>query len=320
MTLDSRAKALLDQANAMNATPLKELTPRRARSRMNVSSGLLGEPEPVALIEDAVVPSAAGRRIPVRLYRPEGPTPRPSIVYFHGGGWVTGSIATHDNLCRALANVTRALVVSVEYRLAPEHPFPAALEDAYEVTSWLSERLITLGVGSLAVAGDSAGGNLAAVVALMTRDLGRVRIDRQVLIYPILDYHFDTPSYHQNADGYLLSRDDMIWFWGHYLADPSHGEHPHASPLRAESLAGLPPTLLITAEYDPLRDEGYAYADRLMAAGVPTLHLGYDGMIHGFIRRLAVFPQARHALEEIATFLRQDSPALSPGPPKSSIR
>lgn len=303
MTLDPKARELVDFAASQKAAPLKDLTPKRARIRMNSSSGMLGEPEPVAFVEDGVAIGSDGRRIPVRFYRPEIPAPRPTIVYFHGGGWVTGSIATHDNLCRAMANTAKALVISVEYRLAPEHKFPEPMNDAYEATAWVARNARALGAGRLAVAGDSAGGNLAAAVALLARDRGGPRVDYQMLLYPIVDHDFDRPSYHRCADGYLLSRDDMIWFWGHYLADPADGRRPLASPLRAPSLAGLPPSLVVTAEYDPLYDEGNAYADRLMAEGVPTTHLAYDGMIHGFARRLNTFAQARHVLDEMGEFL-----------------
>ncbi len=304
MPLDPIARDLLEQAAAQNAAPLKELTPKRARMRMNASSGMLGEPDPVHHVEDSAVQTREGRQIPVRLYDPGTPKPRPAIVYFHGGGWVTGSIDTHDNLCRALANASGALVVAVEYRLAPEHKFPAALEDAYLVVAGMSQNAQRLGINHVIAAGDSAGGNLAAAVCLLAREHRAPRIDAQILLYPILDFQFETPSYHENADGYLLTRDDMIWFWRHYLNDEAEGANPMASPLRMPDLAWLPPALVITAEYDPLRDEGNAYAERLMAANVPTTHYMYEGQIHGFMRRMNIFPQARHAIAETAEFVR----------------
>ncbi|MFO0959837.1 MAG: alpha/beta hydrolase [Isosphaeraceae bacterium] len=306
MPLDPKVRELLDQAAALNAAPLNQLSPKRARARMNATSATLGEPEPIAKMIDGGVQSSEGQVIPIRFYdpNPSATAPRPCIVYFHGGGWVTGSIATHDNLCRALANATGSVVASVEYRLAPEHKFPAPVQDAYMAIAGIAQNAPTLRIGELIAAGDSAGGNLAAAATLFARRKGEVRVDRQILIYPILDYHFDTPSYLENADGYLLSRDDMIWFWGHYLADPAEGDNPMASPLRVRDVSNLPPTLIITAEFDPLRDEGNAYAERLMDAKVPTMHLAYEGQIHGFVRRLEQFPQARHAIGEIAEFLR----------------
>jgi acetyl esterase len=229
------------------------------------------------------------------------------LVYFHGGGWVIGNPDTHDNLCKALANRSSARVVSVDYRLAPEHRFPAAPEDCYAATCWVAERGAEIGVDGarLAVAGDSAGGNLATVVALMARDRGGPRLRHQVLIYPVTDCDFDTPSYRDNAEGYLLTRDAMRWFWDHYLPDPDLRTNPYAAPLRAEKLAGLPPATVLTAEYDPLRDEGEAYAARLREAGVPVEATRHHGQIHGFVQLLDVFDAARRAVDELGLALRR---------------
>jgi len=265
----------------------------------------LGTPEQVARIEDLSVPGKHGG-IPVRVYTPEGQGPFTGLVYFHGGGWVIGSIDTHDALCRSIANAAGCVVVSVEYRLAPEHPYPAASEDAYSATCWVAEHAGRLGIDPLrlAVGGDSAGGNLAAVVSLMARDRSGPRLALQLLLYPITDYDLDTASYLRYADGYLLTRDAMAWFWRQYLPDGVSPDGPYISPLRVADLSGLPPALVITAECDPLCDEGLAYAERLKAAGVEVAATCYRGMIHGFIRRHRLLRQGRKGLEELASCLR----------------
>lgn len=242
-----------------------------------------------------------GGPIPLRLYTPRAPGPRPGLIWFHGGGWVTGSLDSHDGLCRQLALDTGAVVVAVDYRLAPEHRFPAAVEDALAATRWVADRAARLGIdaGRLAVGGDSAGGNLAAVVSAIARD-GGPPLCWQLLVYPITDCDLDTPSYRENAVGYLLTRAGMAWFWDHYLPDPASRAHPHASPLRAPDLSNLPPAYVITAEYDPLRDEGESYARRLRDAGVPTRLDRFEGMVHGFLRRTDRLDRSHEALRRIA--------------------
>ncbi len=267
-----------------------------------------GEPESVAAVEDRLLPGPAGE-LRVRIYTPasSGPGPLPVLVYFHSGGWVFGSIEGHDPVCRALANRATCLVASVDYRLAPEHPFPAAPEDCYAATLWVAEHAgeINADPARLAVCGDSSGGNLAAVVALMARDWGGPRLCQQVLIYGETDYYDPgTVSYTTYATGYGLTRASMIWFWDQYLTRPAEHIHPYAAPLRASSLSGLPPALIITAEYDPVRDEAEHYAQRLQQAGVPTCLSRYDGMIHAFFRMLAVFERSHDALAEVAATLR----------------
>jgi len=212
-----------------------------------------------------------------------------------------------DGICRALANGARCVAVSVEYRLAPEHRFPAAAEDAYAATCWVAANAASLGVdpARVAVAGDSAGGNLTAVVALMARDRGGPPLVQQVMIYPVTDSVFDTPSYRDNGSDYLLTKDAMVWFWGHYASSAADRVSPYAAPLRAETLNGLPPALVITAEYDPLRDEGEAYATRLRAAGVPTMLTRYPGMIHGFFGMTRMLDQAKHATAQVSDTLRR---------------
>jgi acetyl esterase len=266
-----------------------------------------GEPETVGSVEDRLIRGPASE-LPVRIYTPAGVEqgPLPALVYLHGGGWVLGSIESHDPVCRALANHARCLVVSVGYRLAPEHPFPAAPEDCYAATCWVAEhaREIKADPARIAVGGDSSGGNLAAAVTLMARDRQGPALCYQVLIYAETDYYEPgTVSYTTYREGYGLTREEMIWFWDQYLARPEDRVHPYAAPLRATDLSNLPPALIITAEYDPVRDEAEHYARRLQQAGVPVQLSRYAGMIHGFFRMFALFVQSRQALEEVAEAL-----------------
>jgi acetyl esterase len=239
--------------------------------------------EPIEAVEDRHVPGPDGE-IPVRIYSPAVARPAPAIVSFHGGGWVIGDLDGYEASCRMIANSVGCVVVSVDYRLAPEHPFPAAPEDAYAATCWVAEHAAELGVDPrrLAVAGDSAGANLAAVCALMARDRGGPDLVFQLLIYPVTDFSFDTPSYRENAEGYFLEAVTMRWYWRQYLGDSADGADPYASPLRAPDVSGLPPALIITAGYDPLRDEGEAYGLRLQDAGVDATVSRYGTMFHGF--------------------------------------
>jgi acetyl esterase len=234
------------------------------------------------------------------------PESHPIVVFFHGGGWVLGSITSHDALCRRLCNQSACIVVSVEYRLAPEHKYPAAVDDSFAATEWIAGHASELGGDPerVAVAGDSAGANLAAVVALRARQRGLPKLACQVLIYPITDYMPDFESYRTNGGGYFLTTETVAWFWQLYLNDPSEGRHVDASPLRAEDFAGLPPAVVLVAEFDPLRDEGLAYADRLESAGVPVERITCMGMIHGFVRRLDTFDCASDVVAQLARSLR----------------
>ena len=228
--------------------------------------------------------------VPVRVYRPVGDGPFPVVMMFHGGGWVIGDLVTADGQSRDVCRRAEAVVVSVDYRLAPEHRFPAAADDCYAATLWAARHAQDHGgdASRLALAGDSAGGNLAAVVAQMIRDKGGPAVAFQLLVYPVTDgVNFNTDSYHENGQDYMLTADSMHWFWNHYAPNVEDRRNPYASPLLAESLADLPPALVMTAEYDPLRDEGEAYAKKLVEAGVPAELVRYDGLIHGF------FGQAR---------------------------
>ena len=282
MRLHPQAQAVLDELDAAGGIDVWSLPPEQLRA--GFAPLVTGSPgAEMARVENREIPGPAGS-LPVRIYTPNGPGPHPVLVYFHGGGFVLCDLDTHDSTCRALANAAGCVVVSVAYRLAPESKFPAAPEDCYAATCWVAEQPASAGFDAsrLAVGGDSAGGNLAAVVALMARERGGPHIDHQLLVYPVTDCAFETASYRENAEGYLLTRETMKWFWQQYLDDASQAADPLASPLRAEKLEGLPPATLITAGFDPLRDEGEAYAARLEGAAVPVRKRRFDGMFHGF--------------------------------------
>jgi acetyl esterase len=229
------------------------------------------------------------------------------LVYFFGGGWTLGTIDTSDGVCRALTNAAGCVTITIGYRLAPEHKFPAAVDDCYAATQWIAEHATDLGVDPdrIAVGGDSAGGNLAAAVTLVSRDRGGPKLAHQLLVYPNTDYLSDTPSMRENTDPLMFNRTSSDWYWSHYLASPADGVHPLASPLRAPDHTGLPPATVITAEYDPLRDQAEAYAHTLMAAGVPVHLRRYPGMVHGFFTMSGILDAARDALAEAATRLRE---------------
>lgn len=306
MPLDPQAEALLKEVAASGLPPLESLTPGQARELTRQRRAQwAGDPLPVAAVEERCIQGPAGP-VPLRLYKPAEAGPLPLLVYFHGGGWVNGDLDSSDVPCRAMAQGSSCLVASVNYRHAPEHKFPAAVEDGYAVLRHVAEhpREFSTAPGRIAVGGDSSGGNLAAAVTLMARDRGGPPIAFQLLIYPVTDHRFDTRSYHDNAEGYLLTRAGMAWFWNHYLESPADGDHPYASPLRAGDFRGLPAAWIATAEYDPLRDEGEAYAARLAQAGVPVAAKRYDGMIHGFLNMAGVLDQGRQLMEDAAAALR----------------
>ncbi len=305
MPLDPQAQMVLDQLTLLGGKETYEQTPQEARDAMRAMIGLLGEGEPVVAVENRRIPGPGGE-IALRIYTPRGTAPFPLLVFFHGGGWVIGDIDTHDGMCRSLANGAGCVVVSVDYRLAPEHPFPAAPEDCYAATQWVAQNAASLqgDASRIAVGGDSAGGNLAAVVCLMARDRGGPKLDFQLLIYPATDLRMQSPSIDENAEGYMLTKRNMLWYRGHYLARDADKLNPLASPLLAKNLSGLPPTLIITAEYDPLRDEGEQYAARLTAAGVPVTVSRYSGMIHGFLSMAEILDQGKVALAQSCQALR----------------
>jgi acetyl esterase len=305
MPLDPKARELLDQMALAPMPPLDTLEP--AIFRAAIEAGRL-PPPPVALAEitDRTMPGPAGP-LKARIYRAAASPNQPALVYFHGGGFVVGSLDTHDTPCRLLAAAAHCAVISVDYRLAPEHKFPAAVEDAETIVEWVADNASALGVDPrrLAVGGDSAGGNLAAVAALRLRERGSTALCHQLLVYPVTDLSAESDSYRSNGDGYLLTREMMGWFAKQYLPTGDAKFDPLASPLLAADLRGLPPATVITAEYDPLRDEGEAYAQRLIEAGVATRLKRYDGMIHGFFGMSGILDQADDAIALAADGLKE---------------
>ena len=304
MPLDPQAKQVLDQLAAMGLPPNHLVSPAQARLNMKSRPRAAG-PE-VAKVEDHLIPGP-GVELPVRIYTPAGSGPFPILVWYHGGGWVVGDLDTADPTARHLTVGANCLVVSVDYRLAPETKFPGPADDCYAATVWAAQHAgrIQGDPLRLAVGGDSAGGNLAAAVALMARDRGGLALAFQLLVYPVTAYAFDTPSYRQNAEGYSLTLDGMRWYWEQYLHGQADASNPYAAPMAAKDLKGLPPALVITAEYDPLCDEGEAYGKRLQAAGVSTTCTRYDGMIHGFFGMPAALDKGKQAIADACAALRQ---------------
>jgi acetyl esterase len=280
-------------------------TPAEVRAAMEGAPAKAASPRDLQVeLSDRVLPTSAGR-VAVRIYRP--PTtdgPKPVLLYFHGGGWTTGSLNTHDAPCRALARRADCLVVAVDYRLAPEHPFPAGLEDCWAATQWVAQNADQIGGDSraIAVGGDSAGGNLAAVVAIRARDSG-VRLAIQLLAYPNTDCRLDTASCIANAEGYGLTLSAVSAYWDLYLPDEERRRDPEASPLRASELRGVAPAWVMVCEYDPLRDEGVAYAEKLRESGVPLTLREYEGVIHGIFRLAAYIEDGNQALDDGAAAL-----------------
>jgi acetyl esterase len=310
MALDPQVQAVLELVAKANRPAYNTLSPKDAR-QLFIETRPASTPTPpqIGTVRDLTAPGSHGL-IPLRLYRPAGvadATRLPTCIFFHGGGWVIGDVNTHDVLCRQITAASGASVISVDYRLAPEHKFPAAADDSWAATTWIVAHAAELGVDAtrLAVGGDSAGGNLAAVVALMARDAGGPALKLQVLIYPVTDVMRETRSYADFSDGYLLTRDSMRWFIAHYLPSSDEARDWRASPLRAPSLTGLPPALIITAGFDPLRDEGESYAGRLRDAGNMVDYVCYGGMIHGFIGMGKLLDTAERAIAHVGGSLRQ---------------
>ncbi|WP_372518253.1 alpha/beta hydrolase [Polyangium jinanense] len=307
--LHPQARALIDFMERSGLPPAHTLSPADARRAYRERRGFT-QPDPpaVAEVRDLHADAPHGR-IPLRLYRPAGTTTGtglPVLVYYHGGGWTIGDLDTHDTLCRSLANGAGCAVVSVDYRLGPEHRFPAAVDDSLAATYWVQRNAEALGIDGtrIAVGGDSAGGNLAAVVALAARDAGDLGITFQLLIYPATDMRRIAPSHTTNGQGYLLTRDSITYYHDHYIGDPVHDLDWRASPLLHPSHENLPPALVLTAGYDPLRDEGREYAERLTAAGSKASYVCFERQVHGFVPMGKVFDEANTAVALCAASVR----------------
>jgi acetyl esterase len=304
--LDPQAKAVIDLVIKSGRPPYHQLSPKDARQMFRDTRPASTPPAPVI----GEVKDLRADGVPIRVYRPAGvpaSTPLPALIFFHGGGWVIGDLETHDVLCRQLTAGAGISVVNVDYRLAPEHKFPAAVDDAWATTRWVAAHASELGIdrGRLAVGGDSAGGNLAAVVAILARDHGGPALALQVLTYPVTDVAAESTSYADFADGFMLTRDSMRWFVAQYLPGKQDAHDWRVSPLRASSLAGVAPALVVTAGFDPLRDEGDAYARRLREAGVRVDTICYGGMIHGFVPMGRLIETGNRAVAHAAASLRQ---------------
>nr|APM86632.1 dialkyl PEs hydrolase [uncultured bacterium] len=305
MALDPQAKAFLEMNEAAGAPRTSSMTPEENRLRTAEIGKLAGIPKTVARVENRLIPVEAAQ-IGIRIYTPQGTGPFPVFVYFHGGGWVIGDLDTVDTVCRNIAHESDCLVVSVDYRLAPEHKFPIAVNDCYAAVEWVARHAATLqgDPEKIAIGGDSAGGNLAAVVAQLAKERQGPALSFQALIYPAVQLGSDTESYRENGEGYFLTADSMNWFFKQYLNGEEEKQNVLASPLLREDLTGLPPTLLITAEYDPLRDEGAMYAQKLREAGVPVEYTCYEGMIHGFFWMGGIMDKGAQAVSQVANSLR----------------
>ncbi len=302
MPLDPQAEALLKDMKDAGVQPFETMTPAECRVAIQAFRNLGGKPEEVAEIEHRFIPGPTAD-LPVSIYRPVSAStgPLPGLVYFHGGGWIAANIEVCDSFSRLLANRTGCVVVAVNYQKAPEHKFPIPLDDCYAATCWVFDNATELGLDKkrIGVIGDSAGGNLAAAVTLRARDENGPQLAYQVLAYPAVQYGWGTPSALANAEGYLLQRASMEYFWNHYVRSPMDGTNPYCSPLAAQDHFGLPPALIISAEFDPFCDDGRNYADKLAAAGVPVKFHLYSGMIHGFLWMSGVFDQSKALLDEI---------------------
>jgi acetyl esterase len=295
-----QAQQLLDAIAEVGAPPLTEMSPQDLRGEPAFFREMVGAGPDVAVVRDVELPGPAGA-IPARVYEPV-PQPAGTVVYYHGGGWVLGCLDDFDAVCRALAVAAGARLVSVDYRLAPEHRFPAAADDAYAALVGVAEQYPG---DPLVVAGDSAGANLAAVATLRSRDEGGPEIVLQVLVYPVVDCDPTRPSYAQcTGTKLVINAAEMAWFWDHYLPDPDERAHPYASPIRASSLEGLPPAYVVIAEHDPLRDEGLAYAAALESAGVPVTVERYDDQIHGFFVLVNLMESADRAVAAAGIAIR----------------
>jgi acetyl esterase len=308
-------RGILEAMAAQGAPPVETLPVEEARKAAYGMLALAGEPEQVGRIEDRRIPVRSGE-ITVRIYTPEGEGPFPGVVFLHGGGWVICDLETHDTVCRAICRRANAVVVAVGYRLAPEHKFPVPLEDSEDATQWTAANAAALGIdpARLAIAGDSAGANMATVIAARARDARGPALALQVMVYPVTTLlSRDTASHEEFGEDHFLTMESMEWFKSNLLTNPEDARDPNVSPALLQDLRGLPPALVITAECDPLRDEGEAYAHRMQEAGVPVTLTRYAGMIHPFLNMLGATAGAQKAVDEIAAAVRNMAPAKAIG-------
>jgi acetyl esterase len=309
MTLHPALRELIDDKLANTLAPQWRLPIEEVRASFRAlwSPPMTGTPVTVASVEDRTVDTDAGT-VGVRVFTPEADGPRPIMMYFHGGGYVKGGVVDTDAFCRRLARTTGNVVVSVDYRLAPEHPYPAALDDAYHCSLWAYDNAGTLGGTKdlFSVCGESAGGNLATVICLLARSGKEIQISRQILLQPVVDFTLSFPSIDMSASECLVPREDLAWYYEEYYGTDADTRDFRVSPIFADDLSGLPPALIITAEHDTLRDEGRAYTDRLESSGVPTRYSCYSGMVHGFLQMAGLVDEAQAAIDEISRFARPD--------------
>lgn len=312
---NAQMQAVLDELEALGPKPLETLSPDEARQQPGPGDAVKSllkkqgkgtDPEAVDSVSAIKIPGPAGS-IDARVYMPRARGPLPVLVYWHGGGWVIADLDAYDASCRALCNAAECIVVSCDYRRAPENPFSAPIEDAFAAYQWVVDNAVTLGGDphQIAIAGESAGGNLATVTALQARDYGVRTPVYQLLVYPVTDCDFDTESYREHANAKPLNREMMKWFWGHYLAEGECLDNPYLTPLKADNLAHLPSTTIITADIDPLRTDGEQYAKRLDDAGVTVNYQNFEGVVHEFFGMTAVLSEAREAVQLAADDLRE---------------
>lgn len=304
MSLDPQIKLILEKFNAIQMPSWDQISPQSYREMANQGIDRGIKKEKVKEVEDRIL-SLEGRDLPIRVYTPDGEAPHPALVFYHGGGWVIGNLDSHDSVCRTLANKAKCVVIAVDYRLAPEHKFPAAVEDAYDALQWVAVHANEFNIdpNRIAVGGDSAGGNLAAVACIIAKERKTPNVVYQMLLYPSTGYKEVPNSMRENAEGFLLTTEQMNWFREQYFNNKEELQHPYASPVLYSDLSGLPSALIMTAQYDPLRDVGKAYADRLKESGVEVIYKNYEGLIHGFATFHTIVHAANEALEEGAEYL-----------------
>ncbi|WP_406945936.1 alpha/beta hydrolase [Halobacillus sp. SY10] len=300
-------KTIGDRMIELEHPPLDQLTPKQSREYYKVARGYFKDMSVGGVaVDDSSFQGRSGNEVPVKIYTPEGEGPFPVLVYFHGGGWVFGDVDSSDNVCRYFSRHAQTVVASVDYRLAPEHKYPAAFHDALDAVTWVANEAHqwNIDLKRLAVGGESSGGNLAAASAIYFRDDEEIEISHQFLITPVLDYNFDTESYRANYT-YNLTNEKMKWFFQHYLKEEEDGRDVFVSPLRIQNMAELPSTLMVTAEYDPLREEAFVYADRLQATGVSVNHFHFEDLVHSFINMAGVVDRSAEALEKMTRTLKE---------------